>query len=84
MEFEKTVFFEKQIKKVIVEISADVKYFLYVNDKYIGVGPVTPGGDYNSALPMPQQYFNTYEIPVEAAHVCVHALVQTLPIVHAI
>lgn len=81
VEFEKTVFFEKQIKKVIVEISADVKYFLYVNDKYIGVGPVTPGGDYNSALPMPQQYFNTYEIPVEAAHVCVHALVQTLPIV---
>ena len=80
-EFKKGFHFDKKIEKIVVEVSADVKYFLYVNDKYIGVGPVTPGGDYNSALPMPQQYYNTYEMPVDGTHVCVHALVQTLPIV---
>ena len=80
-EFEKEYSFDKKVEKIRVEISADTKYFLYINGEYIGVGPSTPGGDYNCPLPMPQQYYNTYEIPVDATRVRVYALVQTLPTV---
>ena len=80
-EFEKEYSFDKKVEKIRVEISADVKYFLYINGEYIGVGPSTPGGDYNCPSPMPQHYYCTYEIPVDATRVCVYALVQTLPIV---
>ena len=80
-EFQKEYHFEKQIEKVVIQISADVKYFLYVNGRYVGVGPVTPGGDYNSAVSMPQQYYSTYEIAVNDIHVRLYALIQTLPIV---
>ena len=44
-EFEKEYSFDKKVEKIRVEISADVKYFLYINGEYIGVGPSTPGGD---------------------------------------
>lgn len=80
-EFEKEYVFESEVKKIVLEISADVKYFLYVNGRYVDVGPVLPGGDYGSSLPMPQRYYNTYELPVEGMHVRVYALVQTLPVV---
>ncbi len=80
-EFKREYLFDQQIEKVVIQISADVKYFLYINDAYVGVGPVTPGGDYNSALSMPQQYYSSYEIAVNDTHLRLYALVQTLPIV---
>ena len=80
-EIEKEFVFDKKIAKVVIEISADVKYFLYVNGQYVGVGPVTPGGDYNCPLSMPQQYYNTYERALDENRVHIRAIVQTVPIV---
>ena len=80
-EFKKDFVFDKKIEKIIIEISADVKYFLYLNERYVGVGPVTSGGDFRVAEPMPQQYYNVYEERIDCDHVCLRAFVQTLPIV---
>ena len=80
-EFQKELVFDKKIRKVDIEISADVKYFLYINEQYIGVGPVTPGGDYNSASSMPQHYYNAYETTIADFRLKVYVLVQTQPVV---
>ncbi len=48
-----------------IRVFADTKFRLTVNGKVLGVGPVAAGGDYGNTLPMPKQYFNTYETEVD-------------------
>ena len=47
VEFKKELNFEKKIKKVEIDVSADTKFWLYVNNKFVGLGPVCHGGDYD-------------------------------------
>lgn len=58
--------YNEKIQTATIHISADVKFLLYINNRYVGTGPVCPGGDYANTLPMPQHYFNTYEIAVDS------------------
>ncbi len=81
VEFTKTVELNKNAKKIEIEISADVKYFLFVNGKFLGLGPITPGGDYDCPDPMPEHYFSTHESALSGKTVQVRVVVQTMPIV---
>ncbi|MBE6723742.1 MAG: hypothetical protein E7576_00890 [Ruminococcaceae bacterium] len=66
VEFEKTVTRRSPAPDVFrVTVFADPKFRLYVNDRYVGTGPCAAGGDYANTLPMPKQYVNRYDVPVE-------------------
>ncbi len=45
---------------------ADTKFRLYVNGEFVGVGPVAAGGDYGNTEPMPYQYYNRYDVPLDS------------------
>lgn len=64
--FEKTVTRRSPAPDVFrVTVFADPKFRLYVNDVYVGTGPMAAGGDYANTKPMPKQYVNRYDVPVE-------------------
>ena len=74
--FKRKYEFDKTIQSLDIDIFADTKYFLYINDKFIGIGPVCPGGDYGSASPMPTQYYDHYDIAVNSDIADILVLVQ--------
>ena len=66
VEFEKTVTRRSPAPGVFrVTVFADPKFRLFVNGAYVGTGPAAAGGDYANTLPMPKQYVNRYDVPVE-------------------
>lgn len=75
-EFKYEKSFKKKIKKISIDISADVKFWLYMNGKYVGAGPVCAGGDYANTMPMPKQYYNTYELETDCEKIEFYVLVQ--------
>ena len=77
--FKKKYCFKKHVKKAEIRIFADTKYFLYVNDKYFGDGPVCPGGDYANTRPMPIQYYSTYSLDNIGCNIEFYILVQQTP-----
>ncbi len=79
VEFRKKYDFSQLVKRVTVNICADVKFWLYVNDKYVGAGPVCSGGDFGVIIPMPKQYYNTYEIDVGGTELNFYVMVQNKP-----
>ncbi len=56
-----------------VTVFADPRFRLWVNGVYVGTGPVAAGGDYANVRPMPKQYVNRYDIPVEGRTVSIRA-----------
>lgn len=80
-EFKKEEKFDKKIRRITVEISADVRFWLYINGEPIGVGPVCAGGDYANIKPMPYTYFNTYELEIGSNELSLYAMVQNKPTV---
>ena len=79
VEFNKHFDFDKKVKSVGIDISADVKFFLYVNNEYVGMGPVNSGGDFGIHIPMPVRYYNSYTVDINANHLDFYVLVQHLP-----
>ena len=79
--FKKSYKLKKNTKSVKVNLFADNKYFLYVNGKYIGTGPVCPGGDYGNTKPMPVQYYSTYDLDVAEGQLDFYIPVQLTPTV---
>lgn len=71
--------FSEDVSELSVSIFADSKYALYVNDKFTGMGPVCPGGDYGNTLPMQTQYYSTYKINNIGSRLKLYALVCLLP-----
>lgn len=63
-DFKYSKLYSKKITKAVIGICADVKFWLYVNGKFVGLGPVCQGGDYANTKPMPVQYYNTYETEI--------------------
>ena len=78
-EFRKKLVFDQTAEEIVIDISADVKFWLYVNGTYIGAGPVCAGGDFGIIEPMPWQYYNTYKIPVGSGELEIYVMVQNLP-----
>ena len=61
-EFTKKYEFKKKIVNAQIKVSADTKFNLWCNEKWVGIGPVAAGGDYGNTLPMPKYYFNEYTV----------------------
>lgn len=80
-EFQKVLKYEQEIKELRIDISADVKFWLYVNGAFVGQGPVGAGGDYGIDRPMPFQYYNTYRVYPGTDTVELLVMVQNVPTV---
>lgn len=65
-EFSKKYTFDKKIIGANVKISASIKYLLWINEKYIGRGPIDGGGDIDLQKNMPTQYYNIYNVKVNS------------------
>lgn len=46
--FRKTFFLNAAVKKAYLRVSASVKYRLYLNESFLGRGPIAQGGDYGN------------------------------------
>lgn len=75
-EFMRSEKFGRNVVKAEIEISADVKYWLYINGAIIGSGPVCAGGDYGSTSAMPFHYYNCYSADINSSTVDIYAVVQ--------
>ena len=75
--FKKEYKFNKIIKTAKIRVFGDTRFFLYVNAKFIGMGPVPSGGD----VIMPEQYASEFVIDVDNANFNVYAKVQLKPVV---
>lgn len=77
VEFTNTVTFPTGKNPVAhVCLFADTKFRLYINGEFIGIGPVAAGGDYGNTKPMPYQYYNRYDIPLDPNDMELTFLVQ--------
>lgn len=61
-DFEKYLKFDKKIKSFEFSVSADNCYILHINDKFIGMGPALPGGDFLCTGKTPKHYSDRYEL----------------------
>ena len=78
-EFSKGYRFPKKIKRAFVKISADNCFHLFINGRFIGMGPVLPGGDFLCKRPAPKHYMNEYEIDVDSDKLDFSVDVRLLP-----
>ena len=65
-EFNNNYSYDKKIVSAEIKVSASIKYLLWINDKYIGRGPIDNGGDIDLQINMPAQYYNTYSIAINS------------------
>lgn len=82
-EFRKSYHFSRKIFKLNIKVSADTKYFLYINGEFVGQGPVCHGGDYGFDGTMPYCYYNTYELKTASEKLDFYALVPLIPTVQS-
>ena len=75
--FKKTYKFEKTIKQISIKVFGDTRYFLWINNEFVGLGPVASGGD----VVMPEQFFSEYIVPIEKQEIKIYAEVQLTPTV---
>ena len=80
-EFRKTVKLRARPIRVTLNVSGDTKYWLWVDGRFMGMGPVCAGGDYGNVLSMPFYYATRYELRPEACEIALFARVQLSPAV---
>ncbi len=66
-------------EKTKIKICADTRYELYVNGKFLGRGPSSPGGDYTYEK-LTYSYYDNYEIN-DTGKVEIKAIVTSVPTV---
>lgn len=77
--FKKRYTFGKAIKSATINVSADSSFQLFINDKFVGMGPVSSGGDFLCTESAPKHYYNTYEINEVNSEINIYCLVKLLP-----
>lgn len=75
--FKKEYWFENKIKTAKIRVFGDTRYYLYINSKFVGMGPVPVG----PASIMPEQYASDFEIDVNETYFNIYAKVQSKPVV---
>lgn len=58
--------FDKKIKALSFRVSADNTYILHINNKLIGIGPASSGGDFLCVGKAPKHYADKYELDLSA------------------
>lgn len=80
-EFARRFDFERKPARVRLRVFADTRYYLYINGKYAGMGPVSAGGDFGTLVAMPVQYVTQYAPCVEGTVLDIRAVVRMTPVV---
>lgn len=70
--FMKDYSFEKKIKTAKITAFGDTRFFLNVNSKFVGIGPIPSGGD----VVMPEHYACKFNIDVDDNIFNIYARVQ--------
>ena len=78
-EFRREYRFRKIPKSVVVTVTGEAQFFLYANGAFVGLGPVSAGGDFLCERPLPWAFENRYELPGGAATYSFRALVRLQP-----
>lgn len=76
VEVKKELVLDREAVSAEITLCADTKYLLFVNGGYIGQGPVSPGGDFESKGVVPYIYTNTFDIPLQKGKNIISVLVQ--------
>lgn len=74
-----TYYYDKQIKEVSINISADSRYRLWINGEWIGRGPCHLGGDYNRKEPFPYRYYDERIVTLDGFELNIFAQVIHQP-----
>lgn len=77
-DFRKEYSFGKKIKKAVLTVSGDCVFRLFVNGEFIGIGPVSSGGDFLCRERAPKHYSNRYELDIDSETVLFEASVKLL------
>lgn len=75
--FKKNYSFDKKVKKAIISVFGDTRYYLWLNDTFVGTGPCPVGGDFN----MPYHFVDRLSIELDSFEVEFYARVQLTPTV---
>lgn len=78
-DFSNCFYYEKNIKKIKLRVSADCFFHLYLNGELKGIGPSSSGGDFLCTGTTPKHYFNNYEFELNAKKADIQAKVRLLP-----
>ena len=78
-EFVKRFFIKKEVAYSTIYVSGDTKFRFWINEEFIGVGPVAAGGDYDNKKPMPKTYYSIYNVGLKPGDVEIYAEVQLSP-----
>lgn len=80
-EFKKDYEADAEIKHLNIKISADTFFRLFINDEFIGEGPVCAGGDYESEKSPYWHYANNYSVKHLGKKLKIFVQVQLSPVV---
>ena len=78
-EFRKTVKLSAIPEKVTIYVSGDALFRLWVNDRFMGQGPASAGGDFLMDGPLPWHYANEYVLLPSESELCFRAQVRLQP-----
>ncbi len=70
---------KSRVRNVHADVCGDTKFWLYESGRFIGMGPVCAGGDYDNARPMPKYYMNHYDFAPDGERLSFFARVQLSP-----
>lgn len=76
VELKKEFVLDRQAVAAQITLCADTKYLLFVNGHYVGQGPVSPGGDFESADVVPYIYTSSFSANLKKGKNVISALVQ--------
>ena len=79
-EFSKSFVLSKRVLFFKVSIAAFSKYFLWVNDDYIGEGSCCPGHENGRDEKATKAYFTEYTLPPKGNHLEFKVLVRNIPV----
>lgn len=80
-EFRKEIMLRERPVRVTLTVSGDTKYWLWAEERFLGMGPVCAGGDYGNTQPMPHHYAARYALRPETEKIALFARVQLSPAV---
>ena len=80
-EFTHTFAYDKPVDSVRLTVCGDTSFRLWLNEQFVGAGPVCGGGDFLEDRPLPKVYHNTYDVSVCGNALRFFAQVQLSPVV---
>lgn len=80
-EFQKKLNLKKPGVKAEIKVSGDTFFRFWLNDTFIGKGPVCGGGDFRPTEKLPRYFLNRYLVPIKGQELNFFAQVQLSPVV---